>query len=194
LLPDRALSAGRLAPALFAAQGYGASNARCNALILSQLMHTHIYMRCRAAPRFQHDFLQKEKRSFQHVGTTMPRARTLLLLLLVVTVFAASLSASESISDGSQQVRRIIYPPACVLVACWLCLVFFLSRKICKVNLSHLFGRDKQVYIVYLGHLPASTDASEPEGSSAVEFAHQDLLNQVLDDGRSKTLFFLPQK
>ena len=68
----------------------------------------------------------------------MPRARTLLLLLLVVTVFAASLIASESIGDGSQQVRRIIYPSscmqilllpiaiACVLVACcWLCLVFF---------------------------------------------------------------------
>ncbi|XP_066391998.1 subtilisin-like protease SBT4.3 [Miscanthus floridulus] len=74
----------------------------------------------------------------------MPRARTLLLLLLVVTVFATSLSASESIGDGSQQ-----------------------------------------VYIVYLGHLPASMDASEPEGFSAVEFAHHDLLNQVLDDGSS---------
>jgi hypothetical protein len=46
----------------------------------------------------------------------------------------------------------------------------------------------KQVYIVYLGHLP-STDASEPEGFSAVEFAHQDLLNEVLDDGRSTVLF-----
>ncbi|CAD6226386.1 unnamed protein product [Miscanthus lutarioriparius] len=74
----------------------------------------------------------------------MPRAGTLLLLLLAVTVFAASLSASESIGDGSQQ-----------------------------------------VYIVYLGHLPPSTDASEPEGFSAVEFAHHDLLNQVLDDGSS---------
>ena len=67
----------------------------------------------------------------------MPRAGRLLLLLLAVTVFAASLSASESIGDGSQQVGRIIYPSACmqilllpvaipcVLVACWLCLVFF---------------------------------------------------------------------
>ncbi|XP_066392085.1 subtilisin-like protease SBT4.3 [Miscanthus floridulus] len=73
----------------------------------------------------------------------MPRARTLLLLLLVVTVFAASLGASESIGDGSQ------------------------------------------VYIVYLGHLPAGTDAPEPEGFSAIEFAHHDLLNQVLDDGSS---------
>jgi hypothetical protein len=45
-----------------------------------------------------------------------------------------------------------------------------------------------QVYIVYLGHLP-NTDASEPGGFSAVEFAHQDLLNQVLDDDRFKTLF-----
>ena len=41
---------------------------------------------------------------------------------------------------------------------------------------------------MYLGHLP-STDASEPEGFSAVEFAHHDLLNEVLDDGRSKVLF-----
>ncbi|CAD6220734.1 unnamed protein product [Miscanthus lutarioriparius] len=72
----------------------------------------------------------------------MPRPRTQPLLLLVVTVFAASLSASESIGDGGQ------------------------------------------VYIVYLGHLP-STDASEPEGFSAVEFAHHDLLNEVLDDGSS---------
>ncbi|CAD6226380.1 unnamed protein product [Miscanthus lutarioriparius] len=78
----------------------------------------------------------------------MPLARTLLLLLLVVTVFAASVSASESIGNGDE------------------------------------------VYIVYLGHLPASTDASEPEGFSAVEFAHHDLLNEVLDDGRSKTPSF----
>ncbi|CAD6220730.1 unnamed protein product [Miscanthus lutarioriparius] len=74
----------------------------------------------------------------------MPLPRTLLLLLLLVTVLAACLSASESIGDG------------------------------------------KQVYIVYLGHLP-STDASEPEGFSAVEFAHHDLL--VLHDGRSEILF-----
>ena len=46
----------------------------------------------------------------------------------------------------------------------------------------------KQVYIVYLGHLP-STDASEPEGFSVVEFAHHDLLNKVLHDGRSEILF-----
>ncbi|KAF8732027.1 hypothetical protein HU200_015982 [Digitaria exilis] len=42
-----------------------------------------------------------------------------------------------------------------------------------------------QTYIVYLGHLPTS-DASEFEdGLSAIEFAHQDLLNQVLDDSSS---------
>jgi hypothetical protein len=46
-----------------------------------------------------------------------------------------------------------------------------------------------QVYIVYLGHLPSSADASEhTEGFSAVELAHHDLLDQVLDGGRSKTL------
>ena len=42
---------------------------------------------------------------------------------------------------------------------------------------------------MYLGHL-ASPDLSESEdGVSDVEFAHHDLLNQVLDDSRSKTLF-----
>ena len=48
-----------------------------------------------------------------------------------------------------------------------------------------LIDRDEQVYIVYLGHLPESEEA---EGFAAVEFAHHDLLNQVLDDddGRSK--------
>ena len=136
----------------------------------------------------------------------MPRARTLLLLLLVVTVFATSLSASESIGDGSQQVRRIIYPSACmqillllVAIACVLvsyvgCVLCSFLSRICIVNLSHLFDPDKQVYIVYLGHLPASMDASEPEGFSAVEFAHHDLLNQVLDDGRSETLFFTTEE
>ncbi|KAL6880066.1 hypothetical protein ACP4OV_011631 [Aristida adscensionis] len=42
----------------------------------------------------------------------------------------------------------------------------------------------KQVYIVYLGHLPTS-DLSESEALSAIEAAHQDLLNQVLDDDDS---------
>nr|CAB3455948.1 unnamed protein product [Digitaria exilis] len=49
-----------------------------------------------------------------------------------------------------------------------------------------LFDRGEQVYIVYLGHLP-KPDPSEPNETgfaSAVEFAHHDLLNQVLDDGR----------
>ena len=42
---------------------------------------------------------------------------------------------------------------------------------------------------MYLGHL-ASPDLSESEdGVSAVEIAHHDLLNQVLDDSRSETLF-----
>ncbi|XP_039834292.1 cucumisin-like [Panicum virgatum] len=46
-------------------------------------------------------------------------------------------------------------------------------------------GDGGQVYIVYLGHL-ASPDQSESEdGVSAVEFAHHDLLNQVLDDSSS---------
>ena len=38
---------------------------------------------------------------------------------------------------------------------------------------------------MYLGHLP---EPEEAEGFAAVEFAHHDLLNQVLDDddGRSK--------
>jgi len=35
---------------------------------------------------------------------------------------------------------------------------------------------------VYLGHLPSTDASSQPEGSSAVEFTHHDLLNQVLDD------------
>nr|XP_034580687.1 subtilisin-like protease SBT4.3 [Setaria viridis] len=40
----------------------------------------------------------------------------------------------------------------------------------------------RQVYIVYLGHLP-SADPSEPEGfSAALEASHHDLLDQVLDD------------
>ncbi|CAN6197159.1 unnamed protein product [Urochloa humidicola] len=43
-----------------------------------------------------------------------------------------------------------------------------------------------QVYIVYLGHLPSPDLTSESEGGiSAGEFAHHDLLNQVLDDSSS---------
>ncbi|CAN6171244.1 unnamed protein product [Urochloa humidicola] len=43
-----------------------------------------------------------------------------------------------------------------------------------------------QVYIVYLGHLPSPDLTSESEdGISAAEFAHHDLLNQVLDDSSS---------
>ncbi|CAD6343421.1 unnamed protein product [Miscanthus lutarioriparius] len=45
----------------------------------------------------------------------------------------------------------------------------------------------EQDYIVYLGHLPSSESdtSSEPdEGSSSLEAAHHDLLNQILDDGR----------
>ncbi|CAL5066647.1 unnamed protein product [Urochloa decumbens] len=45
----------------------------------------------------------------------------------------------------------------------------------------------RQVYIVYLGHLPSSADSSEPEGFSAaaVEASHHDLLHQVLVDDDS---------
>ena len=49
-----------------------------------------------------------------------------------------------------------------------------------------------QIYVVYLGHLPSSESdgASEAESLSAtVEAAHHDLLNKVLDDGRSSSLF-----
>ena len=45
---------------------------------------------------------------------------------------------------------------------------------------------------MYLGHLPGSESdsASEAESLSAtVEAAHHDLLNKVLDDGRSSSLF-----
>ncbi|CAN6203288.1 unnamed protein product [Urochloa humidicola] len=45
-----------------------------------------------------------------------------------------------------------------------------------------------QLYIVYLGHLPSPDLTSESEdGISAVEFAHHDLLNQVLDDSSSSS-------
>jgi len=132
----------------------------------------------------------------------MPRPRTPMLLLFVITVIAASLSASESIGNGSQQVRwkismhawfcrqLLASMRACSMLVV-LCLLFFRIWKDLYAILSHLFGRDKQVYIVYLGHLPASTDASESEGFTAIEFAHHDMLNQVLDDGRSKKLSFL---
>ncbi|WVZ62243.1 LOW QUALITY PROTEIN: hypothetical protein U9M48_012009 [Paspalum notatum var. saurae] len=41
----------------------------------------------------------------------------------------------------------------------------------------------EQVYVVYLGHLPSSPGLSESDASLAVEAAHHQLLNQVLDDG-----------
>jgi hypothetical protein len=46
-----------------------------------------------------------------------------------------------------------------------------------------------QIYVVYLGQLPSSENPSEPEKLSTdiVEAAHHDLLNEVLDDGRSST-------
>ena len=53
---------------------------------------------------------------------------------------------------------------------------------------------DVQDYIVYLGHLPSpeSDTSSEPdEGLSSLEAAHHDLLNQVLDDGRSDNIYSL---
>ncbi|KAL5658611.1 hypothetical protein ACJX0J_031774, partial [Zea mays] len=57
-------------------------------------------------------------------------------------------------------------------------------------NIYYTFDRGMQVYIVYLGHLPSSADASEhTEGFSAVELAHHDLLDQVLDGGRASSVF-----
>ena len=44
---------------------------------------------------------------------------------------------------------------------------------------------------MYLGHLPSPDPSDEPKGFTAVEAAHRDLLNQVLDDGRSN-LFLRP--
>ncbi|CAN6171241.1 unnamed protein product [Urochloa humidicola] len=44
----------------------------------------------------------------------------------------------------------------------------------------------RQVYIVYLGHLPSSSGSSEPEGfSAAVEASHHDLLGQAFVDDSS---------
>jgi hypothetical protein len=50
-----------------------------------------------------------------------------------------------------------------------------------------LFDRLEQDYVVYLGHLPSTDATAGSQGFSAVEVAHRELLNQVLDDdGRSK--------
>ncbi|KAF8783670.1 hypothetical protein HU200_000404 [Digitaria exilis] len=54
------------------------------------------------------------------------------------------------------------------------------------VSKTTTVDRDKeQTYIVYLGHLPTSDVSEFEDGLSAIEFAHQDLLNKVHDDSRS---------
>jgi hypothetical protein len=86
------------------------------------------------------------------------------------------------------------------LLAVLSCLVFCFPAGSSNIDLGNNFIKyilcclivrviSMQVYIVYLGHLPSSADASEhTEGFSAVELAHHDMLDQVLDGGRSKTL------
>jgi hypothetical protein len=60
-----------------------------------------------------------------------------------------------------------------VLASSWLCLVFFSFQDL-HSNFIASVDRDKQVYIVYLGHPPASTDvSSEPEGFSAIGHDHK---------------------
>ncbi|CAN6171242.1 unnamed protein product [Urochloa humidicola] len=67
------------------------------------------------------------------------------------------------------------------------CLLLALLAAILKASQTIGDG-GQQVYVVYMGHLPTPDPASsEPNeaGFSAVEFAHHDLLNQVLNDGSS---------
>ncbi|KAL6647545.1 hypothetical protein ACP70R_014982 [Stipagrostis hirtigluma subsp. patula] len=61
-------------------------------------------------------------------------------------------------------------------------LFVFLALFAASLNAAEDVG---QVYIVYLGHLPNTSDLSESEGFSAIEAAHHDLLDQVLDDDSS---------
>ncbi|KAL6598437.1 hypothetical protein ACP70R_046136 [Stipagrostis hirtigluma subsp. patula] len=62
---------------------------------------------------------------------------------------------------------------------CFVTLLVLLALFNAILNASEDGG---QVYIVYLGHLPAS-GLLESESFSAIEAAHEDLLDQVLDDG-----------
>ncbi|RLN36221.1 cucumisin-like [Panicum miliaceum] len=75
--------------------------------------------------------------------------------------------------------------PRTLLLLLLLVGVFTASSSASETTVGDGDGDGGQVYIVYLGHL-ASPDLSESEdGVSAVEFAHHDLLNQVLDDSSS---------
>jgi hypothetical protein len=69
-----------------------------------------------------------------------------------------------------------VYPPCACLLASFLA-----------------FVRDEQIHIVYLGNLPMSGPSSKSEGFSLVEAAHHDLLDQVLDEDRSR-LFLLRER
>ncbi|KAL6647547.1 hypothetical protein ACP70R_014984 [Stipagrostis hirtigluma subsp. patula] len=64
---------------------------------------------------------------------------------------------------------------------CFITILFLLALFTASLNASEEGG---QVYVVYLGHLPTS-DLPESESFSAIEAAHQDLLDQVLDDDSS---------
>ncbi|KAF8654851.1 hypothetical protein HU200_061430 [Digitaria exilis] len=67
-------------------------------------------------------------------------------------------------------------------------LLFFLVVFAARLSLSETTisdDGDHQIYIVYLGHLPSSDVSESEDGVSAIEFAHHDLLNQVLDDSSS---------
>ncbi|KAL6647549.1 hypothetical protein ACP70R_014986 [Stipagrostis hirtigluma subsp. patula] len=58
------------------------------------------------------------------------------------------------------------------------------SETISDNDGGQIFAHE-QLYIAYLGHLPASDPSTEREGFSAIEAAHHELLDQVLDDDSS---------
>ncbi|XP_022679977.1 subtilisin-like protease SBT4.3 [Setaria italica] len=80
--------------------------------------------------------------------------------LLLVALFAASLSCAPQTGDGDGAQVIEATPHETIM----------------------LVMTDEQVYVVFLGHLPES-GSLEYGGPSAVEAAHHDLLSQVLDDG-----------
>nr|CAB3452224.1 unnamed protein product [Digitaria exilis] len=125
----------------------------------------------------------------------MPCARSLLLLLILV-VFTAKLGESttgHSDSDRDRdegQVRSATHLDAEINnaypVECFVSFVYDL-QDLCILIYSInglIYSFVDQTYIVYLGHLPTSDVSEFEDGFSAIEFAHQDLLNQVLDDSR----------
>ncbi|PUZ68800.1 hypothetical protein GQ55_2G057600 [Panicum hallii var. hallii] len=63
--------------------------------------------------------------------------------------------------------------------------VFAASPSASETAVAVADGDGRQVYIVYLGHLSSPGLSESEDGVSAVEFAHHDLLNQVLDDSSS---------